>query len=600
MKRFLLMALVAATLFSCKKEILPDQTNNQNMSSINLTINVNKALSRAIEDGHDGLNDAKVAPKIFAVTVLSYAHSGGNIVLLGSTDLTKDQIDKAIFGNYRKPDGSLGSNTITNTGATIGLPKGTTHVDVVVNRAPIGSYSDQENINYINYRDNTNGDGVEYPFGKDNFDRIILTTSAYDQKGIQLDGHLDPNYDSPTYKINFSVKPHMSRMEVYGAIDVAPEDVWIDGHNNKWRSISVTEYEGFDPINNVANDLGHYPKGAVKGTVDNKFDVNTAYVPEYYWYCVNIVVTPVERTATNSYDNEADVMSTGWVKQPFYENMGEARQVKWLPNRFYAVDVESIFINNIKVLGAHHASYLHPWPGSQAATGWLDWYKAFHTSGWHARGSSADNTFLCMGNMWDRIATSLQTKTITFPELNGVSQMELLIGKADPIAKMSEYYATDVVGPALGRNLGVAKTRAASYAIYSQAKAPTTLPTDAAALRAEMPHVVVKVKAYKDAADYANGTYIAGSEFITITLFSDAAAGQGNYITNFMGGYIYRLNLNDLLYSFIGNVPVPEGVPTEGKDPQDPTDPDPEMPESQLVMTVEVLPWTIQNIYPNI
>lgn len=594
MKRFLLMAFVAAALFSCNKEEMQNQID-PNGQSLNLTININKALSRAIEDGHDGINDALVSPKVFAVTVLSYNSDG---VQLGATDLNKEQIEKAIYGNYRNPDGSLGVSITASAGATIGLPKGTTHVDVVVNRTPIASYSPEENINYINYRDNKNGEDKKYPFGSDNFDRVILTTSAYGQGGVELNGHLDPAYENPTYKVNFSVKPYMSRMEVYGGINVAAEDVWIDGHNNKWRAINAAQYETFAP-DNIADARGHYPKGAVRGTVENKFDVNTAYVPEYYWFYIGIYVQPVARNSSNTYNNESEISTTGWVKQPFYENMGQARQVKWYPNRFYAVDVESIFVNNVKALGANHTPYLHPWPGSQAATGWLDWYKAYHTHGWHIKGSSADNTFLCMGNMWDRIATSDKTKTIKFPAINGVDEMQLLVGKAKPIDKISEYYAPNAA-PELNRNLGVATRRAAGYAIYSQAKSPTTSPTDASTLRTEMPHVVVKLKAYKDATDYANGTYIPGSEFITITLFSDAAAGKGSYITNFTGGYIYRLNLNDLLYLFVGNVPVPEGVPTEGKEPQDPTDPDPEMPDSQLVMTVQVMPWTIQNIYPNI
>lgn len=594
MKKFLLLAFIAAAFISCQKETEQDQGGSA-ASTLSLTINVNKALSsRAIEGGHDGLNGAEVSPKIFAVTVLSYNDAG---TILSTTDLNRDQIDQAIYGNYRKPDGTPGTQTSAGAGTTVGLPQGTTRVDVVVNRAPLAKYSTETNINYVNYRDNKDGNGDGYSFGGDNFDRVVLATTAYGQ-GIVLAGNEDTSASTPTYRLNFSVTPHLARMEVYGGINVAAEEVWIDGYGNKWRTMKAVDFENYPE--NVADATGHYPKGAIKGTGadGNGFDEATVYISEYYWYrALGSVAEPVTRTIDNTFATEDEVndpltQNAGWVPQPYY--VQTSTQVKWLPNRFYAVDVESVFVNNIKVRSTTNKPYAHPWPDSQASTGWPNWYNAFHIGGWHTQGISGTNTFLCMGNMWDRIATSQKTMDVSFTAIGEISSMKILTGKAEPITDVSQYYSTD-------RNLGIKEGRAAGYAIYPQAKSASTPATDAEVLRAEMPHVILKLKAYKDAASYAAGTYINSKEFITIKLFSDTAAGgTGNYITSIKGGYIYRLNLNDLLYQFVGNVPVPEGKPTDGKDPKDPIDPDPEMPTSQLIMNVQVMPWILQNIYPSI
>lgn len=591
MKKILHLLLISVFFFSCHKEdtqvdLVPGE------SILNLKINVNKVFTRAVEDGHNGNNDDRVSPKIFNVTVLAYNQAGTQ---LGVTDLTQAQIKDAIWGNYREADGTLGSQTTPPVGTMVGLPKGTTHVDVVVNRAPLSTYSTETNINYFNYRDNKNQENKEYVFGDDNFDRVFLTTSTYGQGGIALNGNEVAGTKLPTYKIVFMVRPYMARMEVYGAINVAGEEVWVDGHGNKWRTLSVTAYENLDAAN-VADASGYYPKGAVKGTVANGFDVNTVYIPEYYWYRSSGTADPQVRTPGNTFINEAAVdnagmTNAGWISQPFYTNV--QNQVKWYPDRYYAIDVESIFVNNIKVRGPERTPYMHPWPGSESATGWLNWYKAFHTGGWHTDGVSTGNVFLCMGNMWDRIATSDNVKTISFPTLGGNDKMDILMGKAKPLAGKSQHYATD-------RNLGVLANRAAAFVIYPQAKSTTTLETEDIKLRNEMPHIVLKVKVYENAADYASGKYVLGKEFITVSLFSDMAGGAGNYITNFQGGYIYRFNLNELLYSFVGDIPVPEGVPTGGDKPKDPVDPDPEMPASELILQIHILPWTIQNIYPSI
>lgn len=598
MKKIATIILAAAVLFSCQKEN-PQDSPDGKASAVRLTINVNRALTKAVEGGHDGVNDAKISPKVLSVTVLSYNNAGTQ---LGATDLTSDQIKKAVWGSYREYQVDQWKPVTQPTqpdGAAVGLPKGTTRVDVVLNRAPMAEYTPETNVNHFNYRDNKNGQNQSYSYGEDNFDRVILTTDYYGV-GAELTGAV-AGAATPTYKMNFSVKPYLTRMEVHGGIDVAPEAVWTDGYKNQWRTMTVAAYEALDG-GNVADATGNYPKGAVKGTAANGFDVNTVYIPEYYWYRTSgSTADPVARDAGNAFNTEAEIDdpgtdNAGWVAQPYYAGAGASAQVKWLPNRYYAVDVESVFINNIKVRGPERTPYLHPWPGSEVATGWLDWYKAFHFGGWHPTGTSAGNTFLCLGNMWDRIAeanSDADYQEITVPELNGISTMKIIKGKAKPVSGKSEYY--DNPG---SRNLGLAAGKAAAYVIYPQAKQTSTGAADVATLRNELPHIILKVKAYENAADYAAGTYQTGKEFITLSLFSDAAQGAGNYITSFQGGNIYRFDLNELLYSFVGDVPVPGGKPTDGKDPKDPVDPDPEMPASQLTMTVKVLEWTIRNIFP--
>ena len=91
---------------------------------------------------------------------------------------------------------------------------------------------------------------------------------------------------------------------------------------------------------------------------------------------------------------------------PDFGTLPNAESVKWFPNYYYAVDVEEIYVNNIKVRDASRDPFMLPWPGSEAAAGWPDWYKAYHEKGWHTAGTSENNTFLCMGNMWDRIVGS--------------------------------------------------------------------------------------------------------------------------------------------------------------------------------------------------
>lgn len=598
MKKLMLAALAAVALFSCQKAKETDPAPSSGESTVNIKINVNKALTKAVENGHAGANDATVTPKIYAVTVVAYNEYGTELNRIG---LNNAQMADAVWGNYRNPDGSAGANTTASAGASVGLPAGTKKVDVIVNWPTSENTDRVTNINYYNYRDNKDGNGDAYANGNDNFDRVFLTTGYYGQ-GVALQGHETPGGSAddkvPSYSLDFTVKPYMTRMEVYGAVDVAESAIWVDFYNNHWSTMTVAAYEA--ATGDTPDADGYYKKGAVKGTGPvagggNGFDANTVYITEYYWYVANgSVATPVPRTSANQHDTEAEIDNIGTDNQGWVKNLqyNDAQKVTWLPNMFYAVDVEEVYVNNIKVRTPASSPYLHPWPGSQSSTYWPSWYNAYHIGGWHTAGVSVGNTFLCMGNMWDRIAESAQTQEITFPSLEGVDHMTVLTGKAQAVSGKSEFYSAN-------RNLGVARGKAAAYEIYPQSKGASTAANDAETLRGEMPHIILKVKCYDNQADYAAGTYVPGKEFITIKLFADGSdLSTARYIYEYKAGYIYRFELDELLKSFVGEAPVPGGIHPGGTLPTDPVDPDPEIPGAELIMKVEILPWTIQNIYP--
>lgn len=606
MKQWFVMAFMALVIFACSKEEHPGQVDLNGEAVVMVSINVEGSLgSRAVEDGHPGTSGQEMLPRIFSVTLIPYNEYG---VEISQIDLSAEQMNKALWGKGNDAGGAALPGT-KPAGATVGLPAGTKHVDVVVNRPSGINPGKVTNINYFNYRSDLADKGDNTPGTTNNFERVYLTTSDYGV-GQELGTTTTTTPGGmPLYDLAFTVAPSLARFEVHGAIDVKAAETWTDGHGSEWKTMLKTDFEtkyvAENLLFNATSGAYTYKKtiltvetevtfrNAVAGTAANGFDPALVYFPEFYWYDVTGVGTPgaLDKNNTNTetgVDNDPD-LGAAWVKNVDYASAGTV--VTWLPNMFYAVDVESVFVNNIKVRGPGNTPYMHPWPGSQAATGWLDWYKAYHMGGWHTAGSSTGNTFLCMGNMWDRIAKTnnpaTDEKTITFPSMTtpgSTDNMNIIIGKAIPDGGKSKYYTG-------GRNLGVEVDKAAAFQIYSQSIAATT---DKEQVMSSLPHVLMKVKAYENAAKYAAGDYVKGKEFITIKAFK-----QGNvYVTNFKSATIYRVDLKDLLGSFVGKVPVPGGKPSVT--PTDPIDPDPEMPGSQLNLTVQIVPWVIQNITPDI
>lgn len=596
MKKLILITLSAVVLFGCQKDRGQDgRPETTKESVVNITIHVDKAVvTRTVEPGHAGNNGDEISPTVNSVMIISYNRYGS---VLAMVDLNREQMKQALWGNYKNHDGSA-TNLTAPAGVSIGVPSGTINVDVILNTSSSDYAKSYENINAFNTRNNKDVNGDAFDYGNNNFERIMLVTDNQGV-GVPLIGNETPGSpDLDSYELAFEVKPVFARFEIYGAIDVRSPRVWTDGNGNKWNKMTIADYKTATGEDAVTG----YTKGAVVGT--EGFDKAAVYFPEYYWYVkVGVTADIGVRTDANSYDDEAAVDALvhgfGWVKHPQFKDVSDAKVtvVTWNPNAFYAVDVEEIYVNNIHVRTMSNDPYNHSWPGSGASKdNWFNWYQAYHIGGWHTNGVSQDNTFLCMGNMWDRIATSDKTETVNFPTVGTTSSMTVLTGKAKAIPEISSFAQSQVAE----RNLGVYTGKAAAFSIYAQAKSLGTLVTDKSNLANELPHIILKVKCYDTAADYAAGNYVSTKQFITVKLFTDSEKGSGSYVTSFERGNIYRFNLNDLTYAFVGGAPVPDGVLQPGVDPTDPVDPDPEMPGAEVIMTVKILPWTIKNIYPEV
>lgn len=616
MKKTFLFALTALSFWGCQKDNFVEESGGiTGPAALNLQINVPKqVLSRSVEDGHA----TQTNPRIYSVTVYAYNEYG----VATEIDLDATQVGLAINGSYyfqEKPD--LITKTDA-TGATIALPTGTKKIDVVMNN-PSTKYKDlSPNINYYNHRASgtggwpTPGEGDNY-FGNNNFDRVFLTTDNYGT-GVELGTPEtpEPGQTIPVYKKDFIVKPALARFEVINSINVAAEEVWEDTYKCYWKRIKLDDAI---TITNKKKDEFKDSKGVyIQGIIIDENEVSaenpTLYIPEAYW-------GPSSDKGNAKYNHGVSPIPANgsWIAGEIYaaladNNKDKWSDVKWFPNLYFAVDVEEIYINNIHVPTPKETPILIPWPGYESkgeSLGWPHWYKAYHLDGWHPNGYSNTNNFYCMANMWDRIAAADPTKVIktdgTTSTARGTSElvdwdglaiksidgsgdltMERIVGGSTRIAGTSSY-GTPGQAPGEYRNLGVAKGKAAAYMIYRQ-KSGAAIGQDASKYN-DLPHIILKVKCYETKEKYIAGEPKVGKDFITIKLFKT----DGNvFITEYKRGTIYRVDLEALLGNFMGKVPVP-GMPDGGKDP---VDPDPEMPTSQLIMTITVTPWDVQNAKP--
>lgn len=646
MKKIIFMTLAVVALFSCKEDEVIDNTDDSE-SLVVLNINVQgRNGTRAVEPGHEvsGVTGSStIDPTVRTVTFMAY---DGYDNLLTSILLDDEQMEAALYGSYKNSDGTQGTAQKSN-GATIGVPKGTTKVDVVLN-----AYSNDKNvtnINFFNYREGKDGTGAAYPLGMGNsYDRVPLVSQA--GKVALSSSSIKPDVNSKvnTYVVNFDVAPSFARFEVHGAIDVNAPEEWKDYWGNRWFTVTYKEFEEFVVANlsdftldNSLDDSGvltlHKMQGevieygycgAIAATEKNGFaqsdnieDKTLVYLPEYFYIHGNTHVTPqIEPQMRINTGTEGNVVSSGgsanankWIKNPYIDIHSTINWLTWNPNVYYAVDVEEIFVNNIKVRSSTDPIFLMSWPGSESTTYWPDWYKAYHLKGWHTAGVSSGHTFMCMGNMWDRIAqiVSGDAGSIDVPGVDatggstGITEkMTVITKKAAAATDKSEYYSTT------NRNLGIAKGKAAGYQIYPQLTSLVDIDANKDQLGSVLPHIIVKVKAYKSAADYQAGdvdSYAKDKQFVTLKLFKNG----NDHVTKFLMGNIYRLDLSTLKSSMVGPAPIPNGTlqPTNPNDPsnpgdpiqpKDPFDPDPEMPGANVEVTINVIPWTIQNITPDI
>lgn len=622
MKRVFIMALVAISLIGCKDD--EDVKVLDGDAGVVVRINIDREKTKAIEDAHP--NDTYV-PKVYSASVLAYNNSG---TLIQQIDLTDAELQKAIIGKYTNSAGSevTGGTTAAANGAVVGLPAGTVRVDVVLNN-PSTKYTDlSTNINYYNFRDRTDGGSSDNYFGKNNFDRVFLVTSNYGT-GSDLSSF---SQDATTgyYTKEFTVAPATARFEVTGAIDVKPEETYKDKFEREWAIISGTDLVTYMKNNKSSFNATSYSdeeygklsdnnliyncftdnsrsnflygaradkKGDAGGTDYEKYDY---YYPKYYWHTTS--------NASPGTLNEGDVKNDEstdktWVNSPLWKISG-ITSLQWFPNEYYAVDVEEIYINNIKVTGPTSQPYLHPWPGDDGKNGWAEWYKSYHTDGWHKSGTSGNNKFLCMGNMWDRIikentGTGTWKKVdwaadgLNIPSVTGSGLLDMSCLQAGPVTldpAKAEFYSTD-------HNLGIIKNHAAAYHFYAQSSTSSNKET----LSSQLPHIILKVKCYDSETNYKSGTIVDSYEFITIKLFSTSQTDLSKYESNFKSGYIYRLSLNDLLPFFVGKAPIPGNGQVDDDvivTPSNPVDPQPEMPGVNLSVGIKVTPWTSENVYP--
>ncbi len=223
-----------------------------------------------------------------------------------------------------------------------------------------------------------------------------------------------------------------------------------------------------------------------------------------------------------------------------------AIQMDLATNGYYAVDVEEIFINNTKLTAAGAADLT-----ATEASPWTNWYAAYNT----ANGTKKA--------LFDKIANS-----------QGANKPMV------PIANTSAYYLP--AGTATN-SIGVIANKAAGYNMFPQITTQVTPTKDEVV--SQMPHIILRVKVYLTASDYAAGKFVAGKEFITIRSFTTDGT-EGTRIKSMDGGKIYSLNLNDLSDLF---------TPTT-----DPTDPDPEGKKVTVEVKVTVTKWTATNVKPEI
>ena len=105
-----------------------------------------------------------------------------------------------------------------------------------------------------------------------------------------------------------------------------------------------------------------------------------------------------------------------------------------------------------------------------------------------------------------------------------------------------------------------------------------------------MPHIILKMKV--TTRNHEGTETTAEDRYFTIKKYNTDSYGGNADLTTVEGSKIYKLNIAGLAAKF--------NEPNDKPDPEDPTDPNPEQENSDLQLTVTVVKWTQQNIFPNI
>lgn len=279
------------------------------------------------------------------------------------------------------------------------------------------------------------------------------------------------------------------------------------------------------------------PSTATKIEIIANGDITLTNINNYQKQTNGIKDVPYQGTGTITY-NTGDTNSDGHVLKKATVNMSAylARleviggiPVTEVDNGLYAIDVEAIYINNISLTPGAAPSFNG---GDLINQRWLD--ETVYTAG--------NGTFR---NMWDTLSVA---NTATYEN-----------------------------------SIGIITNKAAAYQLFPYD--PAVSATNAEAVAEKMQHIVLKVKAYRTAADKTTKAALPNMNYITIRSIVDKATNSR--VNKLNRATIYRVDLADLSDYFKPGVTPP-------------IDPEPEAGKVDLAITATLLDWTTVNAKPEL
>lgn len=279
------------------------------------------------------------------------------------------------------------------------------------------------------------------------------------------------------------------------------------------------------------------PSTATKIEIIANGDITLTDINNYQKLTNGIKDVPYQGTGTITY-NTGDTNSDGHVLKKATVNMSAylARleviggiPVTEVDNGLYAIDVEAIYINNISLTPGAAPSFNG---GDLINQRWLD--ETVYTAG--------NGTFR---NMWDTLSVA---NTATYEN-----------------------------------SIGIITNKAAAYQLFPYD--PAVSATNAEAVAEKMQHIVLKVKAYRTAADKTTKAALPNMNYITIRSIVDKATNSR--VNKLNRATIYRVDLADLSDYFKPGVTPP-------------IDPEPEAGKVDLAITATLLDWTTVNAKPEL
>lgn len=301
------------------------------------------------------------------------------------------------------------------------------------------------------------------------------------------------------------------------------------------KTLNATELTAINDKSGQGLILEDIPKMATSVEIIANGDITLTDINNYQKLTNGIKDVPYQGTGTITY-NASDANSDGHVLKKATVDMSAylARieviggiPVKENVNGLFAIDVDTIYINNISLkpdsVPTFNAGYL-------TKQGWQD--ATVYTA--------SNGTFR---NMWDALSGG---NTATYEN-----------------------------------SIGIITNKAAAYHLFPY----DPKSTDSVIVREKMQHIVLKVKAYKTAADKIAGTALPNMNYITIRSIIDKATDSR--VNKLNRATIYRVDLADLKDYFKPGVTPP-------------IDPEPEAGKVDLAITATLLDWTTVNAKPEL